>query len=415
MNRATGKNRYIYLAAGTVILLFLGLIYAWSIFRSPFNKIFEIWTVSELSMTFTISIIFFCLGGFLCGKLTARIKQCNIIRIAAALLFLGFFSVSRLDASQPRQSLIMLYIFYGVFCGTGVGMGYIAVISAVNRWFPGKIGFSSGIMLMGFGLGGMVLGSVVNLLIVNQGLLQTFFILAVTIAIILAAGSFFIRTPAAVQSAKPGSTAPDRPDFSPAQMLKSPAFWLFFTWGVTISSAGLLVINSAATIAAAYGAPAVLGLIVSVSNGGGRVLIGTLTDKIGRSKTMYIDSMCLLASGICLLMGAMQQNIIFIILGFVLVGTSYGGSPSLSSPVILLFFGPKYYAVNLSLNNFILIPAAIIGPPVSSTLQERSGGAYQSTFIMIIIFSVLAFILNATLKRFAEKQMDKKKARPSDH
>ena len=120
--------------------------------------------------------------------------------------------------------------------------------------------------------------------------------------------------------------------------------------------------------------------------------------------------MCLLASGICLLMGAIQQNVFFILVGFILVGTSYGGSPSLSSAVILLFYGPKYYAVNLSLNNFILIPAAIIGPLVSSALQERSGGAYHSTFIMIIVFSVLAFILNTTLKGFAKKLTDKKKA-----
>ena len=404
MSGTTGRKRYVYLTAGTIILLFLGLLYAWSIFRVPFNSIFN-WTVSELSMTFTISMICFCLGGFASGKLIALTKSKHIVLIAAALLFLGFFLTSRLDASEPRQSLIRLYIFYGVLCGTGVGMGYIAVISTVNKWFPDKTGFSSGVLLMGFGFGGMAFGGLVNVLIEAQGLFRTFFVLAVVNAIILTVGSFFIKTPEKSDYYhKAASNLPGMQSCSPSQMLKTRLFWVFCIWSVVLASAGLLVINSAASIATAFGAPAVLGLIVSVFNGGGRLLIGTMVDKIGRSKTMYVNSACLFGAGIFLFSGSLTHNVYLVFAGLLLIGISYGGTPSLMSSVIFLLFGPKHYAVNFSIGNFIVIPAAIIGPLISSTLQERSGGGYQSTFMMIIVFSIAALILNAVLNRLSDKQ-----------
>ncbi len=406
MENTYGNKKYLYLAAGTLIMLFLGLIYAWSIFRAPLNSIFTSWTATNLSLTFTISMIAFCIGGFVSGKLLKWIKNQYLVWIAAAMLFAGFFLCSRLDQSNPEQSLIKLYIFYGVFCGFGVGICYNAVISAIIKWFPDRPGFASGALLLGFGLGGLALGSVVNVLAASIGITIAFLVLAITAAVLLVLGSFFVKSPEASSHNIAVSDSQSRREYSPLEMLKTPVFWLFFTWNVIITSAGFLVINSAAVIAAAFGAPALLGLLVSVFNGLGRISFGSLLDKIGRTRSLYLSSAIMLIAGVCLYFGATTKNVILIFVGLLMVGMSFGSAPAMSSGVVNTFFGPKNYPVNFSINNFLVIPAAIIGPLISSVMQEKSGGAYNSTFIMVIVFAICAFALNALLNIAAKRNED---------
>jgi len=390
-------KRWLYLATGTLMLLFLGLIYAWSIFARPLNDNYSVWTPSEISLAFTISMIFFCIGGFASGKITRKFKAGTVMRLSALLLLVGYFGLSRLSIENPASSLRSLYLFYGVLCGGGVGMGYNSVLGSVNRWFIGKIGLSSGILLMGYGFGGMIIGSIVEVLIQNVGIFSTFQILGITVFIVITAGSYIIKTPDVVKM-------PDfnpiidkaksvKKDFTPNEMMKTRSFWIFFLWTVTISAAGLLVINSAASIAVTYGAPAVLGMIVSVFNGLGRVIFGQLFDRLGFSRAMIINNFTLMLAGGLLVMGSIYTSVVLIFTGLLLVGASYGGSPALASSVIHELFGPDHYAVNFSIRNFALIPAAIIGPMTSGLMLESSGGDYTLNFVMIIIFAILSLIL----------------------
>lgn len=398
-----GSKRWAYLTAGTVMLLFLGLLYAWSIFRAPLSAIYPGWTVSNLSLTFTISMTFFCLGGFAGGKLGRLLSAGNLMRIVAVLLFAGFFGVSRLSASAPGQSLVLLYLFYGVLCGSGVGIGYNVVISSVIRWFPDKPGLASGVLMMGFGLGGILLGGAVSGVIGAVGLMQTFLILSIAVAVVMLAGSFFVKAPQAAGGGAVAATG--QREYTAGEMMRSPAFWCFVLFNIAICSAGLLVINSAATIAVAFGAPSVLGLIVSLFNGGGRVLFGTVFDRKGRRMSMFLNCGCMLLAGAALALGAVSGSAVPVFVGLIFIGLGYGGSPALSSVVIRAFFGPKNYPVNFSLANFQLILAAAIGPMLSSALLERSGGEYLSTFIMIIVLSLVAFLSTALMNRFAPKNM----------
>ncbi|MBP7223150.1 MAG: MFS transporter, partial [Sedimentibacter sp.] len=112
----------------------------------------------------------------------------------------------------------------------------------------------------------------------------------------------------------------------------------------------------------------------------------------------------LVLSGIVLTYGSTYENIIFIFLGLLLVGISFGGAPSLTSSFIHSYFGEENYTVNFSITNFSLIPSAIIGPMISSLLLERSSGNYTSTFIMIIILGIFAFILKILLD-FSSKKL----------
>lgn len=403
------SKRWLYLITACVSFLFLGLIYAWSIFRAPFGELFPDWSVSQMSMTFTISMTFFCLGGFAGGLLTKKLSFRTRLLISAAMLFVGFFVVSMVNTANPGGSLAMLYVFYGVFGGGGVGLAYNGIIGAINKWFQDKIGLASGIMLMGFGLGGLVLGSVVNSMIGSIGLLTTFKILGVAIAIVCVLAAFLIKQASDEDSAyfaakstsvknAAASSVPSQ-DYTPSEMLRSARFWLMIIWLVLLNSGGLLVINSAANIAMAYGGTAVLGMIVSLFNGAGRIVAGTNFDKKGRKFATIINNAFMLSAGILLTIGGMTGKFLFIMLGLICVGLAYGGCPTITSAYINQAFGAKNFPTNFSIANFSLIAAALIGPNLSSVLLESAGGDYITNFYAIIALSVAALVFWVLVNR----------------
>jgi OFA family oxalate/formate antiporter-like MFS transporter len=393
-------KRGVYLLSGVIMLLFLGLLYGWSIFRPPLTGVYPSWTAPQLSLTFTLSMIFFCLGGFFSGKIGAKISSRALILASGTLLLAGFFGASRMRPEDPELSLAMLYLCYGVFCGFGVGIGYNAVIAAVTRWFPDRPGMASGLLMMGFGFGGIVLGSVVNLLVGRVGIFSAFLRLGAMVWIVMALGSFVVKAPPPPEKA---ARAGEGGDYPPSLMIRTGAFWCFFAYAVLTSSAGLLVINSAATIAISYGAPAVLGLIVGVFNGAGRLLFGAIYDRVGRRRAMCLNTGCMAAGGLCLLAGALAAGAPLIFLGLVFVGISYGGSPVMTSSVVYRFFGAPHYGVNFSVANFLVVPAAFIGPMISSAILEASGGVYTPAFVMLMILAAAAFALILLMNRVSGK------------
>lgn len=408
------NKRWVYLGMGTLTLLFLGLIYAWSIFRTPFGELFPDWSISQLSMTFTISMIFFCLGGFAGGLMSRKLSIRTRMLISAVMLLIGFFAVSMVKAESPGPSLTMLYVFYGVFGGGGVGFAYNGIIGTLNKWFPDKIGLASGIMLMGFGLGGLVLGSIVNSMIGSLGLLPVFKILGIAICVVCVLAAVIIKAPGSEEAAelavlasaaKAGrgeaeakETAPVK-NYSAGEMLKTPKFWFFIFWAILLNSAGLLVINSAANISVAFGGAAILGMIVSLFNGAGRIIAGNNFDRRGRFFSTLVNNAFMLAAGILLTLGGMTGAYIFILCGLVFVGLAYGGCPTITSAYINKAFGPANFPTNFSIANFSLIPAATIGPMISSALLESAGGSYNTNFYAIIGFSAAAAVFWVLLNR----------------
>ena len=407
------NKRWLYLGTACAAFLFLGLIYAWSIFRTPFGELFPDWSVSQMSMTFTISMTFFCLGGFAGGLMTKKYSLRTRMLISAVMLFAGFFVVSLVKPENPGMSLVMLYIFYGVFGGGGVGLAYNGIIGAINKWFPDKIGLASGIMLMGFGLGGLVLGSVVNSMIGSIGLLTTFKILGIAIAVVCVLAAFIIRQAtdedskyfaslAADTGKKAAASAPSA-DYTPGEMLRSSKFWLMIAWLVLLNSGGLLVINSAANIAVAYGGTAILGMIVSLFNGAGRIVAGNNFDRKGRKIATIVNNGFMLAAGILLTLGGMTGKFVFVMLGLIFVGLAYGGCPTITSAYINQAFGAKNFPTNFSIANFSLIAGALIGPNLSSALLESAGGDYITNFYAIIGLSAAALVFWVLINKANEK------------
>lgn len=389
------NKRWLYLGVATISTLFLGLIYAWSLFRAPFSEVFKTWTVAQMSMTFTISMIMFCLGGLIGGQLGKKFGVKMRILIAAVLLLVGFFMVSTLNPADASGSLMKLYIFYGIFGGGGVGIGYNAVITTITKWFPDKVGLASGIMLMGFGLGGLALGSVVTKFIAGIGIFSTFKLLAIAIFVVLLVAAIIIKAPEVPTAGASKTAAADdnTHHYTSAEMMKTSRFWIFFLWAIALNSAGLMVINSAANISVAYGGSAVLGMIVSLFNGAGRIVAGNNFDRFGRKTSSIVNNIFMIIAGALLIAGGVSYSLILVVIGLIFVGLSYGGTPTITSAYVNKAFGAKYFATNFSIANFSLIPAAIIGPIISAKLLEAAGGKYDSNFRALIVFTLVALAL----------------------
>jgi OFA family oxalate/formate antiporter-like MFS transporter len=422
------NKKWINLTAGTLMLLFIGLIYGWSIFSKFLAVIFVEWEPSQLRLPFTLSIVFFCIGGFVAGNLTKKLTNRTVIYISAIFLFAGFTLLSTmLKETEPGTSIIMLNIFYGVLNGFGVGLSYNAILSAVTPWFPGKTGIASGILLLGFGIGALALASLVTKLVESLGLFRTFFVLGALVAGVLVLGATFIKKPDSAtikkfakiaekagvakltensdnKTAKTTKPLVEKRDFTLKETVTTPTFWLFFLWNVLIGTGGLLVIGGAAQIAEAFGAAAVLGLIVSVFNGIGRPINGTSYDILGRGIAMSINSGIMCLAGAVLFFGAVTQNAVLIFIGLPLMGICYGGSPALLSAGTAGFFGQKHYAQNFGAATFCLVPAALIAQQIVAILQKGSDISYNSTFMAIIVLGLLAAMLNVIVTISAKRQ-----------
>lgn len=402
MSAKLQRDRWLRVAMGTIMMLTLGTLYAWSIFRAPFEARYPGWTASDLSLNFTISMVCYCVGGFLGGKLSRRTSNTVTALTAGGLIFIGFLGVSLLPVGDEETARWMLYLFYGVCSGLGTGLGYNAILTGVAGWFPDQNGLATGILLTGFGLGTMLIGQLADLLIPMLGLSSVFRLFAVGILILLAAGARLVHLPGPdVVLPPPPATAvvEGQRDYAPGEMIRRPSFWIFFTWNLLMCSSGLLVINSAANIASYYGAAAVLGLLLSVFNGASRIPFGVLVDRFGREKVMLLANGLLLLCGGLLTLGGVTHSAGLVLVGMLIMGVCYGNSVTIGTLVIRQFYGKEYYAVNLALVNCCAIPASFIGPMVSSVLQEAAGGDYATTFFMVLLFAIADFVVALFVKK----------------
>ena len=151
--------RWFYMVIGVVAMLFAGVLYAWSILKVPFSTDFG-WSVSELSLNFTLTMCTFCLGGLL-GSFLARKIGVKPAGIVAALLSGGGMA---LTGFLNGGSIALLYVTYAGLAGLGIGIAYNVIIATVSAWFPDKKGLCSGCLMMGFGVSTLLLGSVISVL-----------------------------------------------------------------------------------------------------------------------------------------------------------------------------------------------------------------------------------------------------------
>ena len=397
--------RWAYLVIGVVAMLFAGILYAWSILKSPFSAEFG-WGASNLALNFTLAMCFFCIGGLLGAQLAKRAGHKIAIIAAGVLAALGFI----LTSSLPGTSVVMLYITYGVLAGLGIGIAYNVVIATVSAWFPDKKGLCSGCLMMGFGASALVLGNVADSLMKNDliGWRTTYVILGIAIGVVLVIAALLLKKPGAdvvlpqPKAAKAaGSEAFERRDYTPAQMLCRASFWMAFICLVFLSAVGSSVISFAKDLALSVDAPESLAVtlvgVLSVCNGLGRIITGAVFDAIGRRKTMLAANILTICAAGVTLLAVSIHSLPLCIIGLCLTGMSYGSCPTTTAAFTSAFYGMKHYSTNMAFMTFNIMGGSLIAT-LSSKVLESSGG-YAAPFIMLLALTVVALVLNIFIRK----------------
>ena len=396
--------RWMYLVTGVVAMLFAGVLYAWSILKSPLAAEFGL-GASALSLSFTLAMSFFCIGGLLGAKLSAKAGHRAALLLAGGLSLLGFFLTSIL----PLSGGSFLYVTYGVLTGTGIGIAYNVVIATVSTWFPDKKGLCSGCLMMGFGASSLILGNAANALFHSSlGWRATYVILGLSICIVLVLAAFLLKKPgsetvlpqpAASQNASAETF--ERKEYTTRQMFCRPSFWMAFLCISFLAAVGSSVISFAKDLALSVHAPETLAVslvgVLSVCNGFGRILTGAVFDTIGRRKTMICANLLTIGAAAVTLLAVSIGSLPLCIAGLCLTGMSYGACPTITAAFTSSFFGMKHFSTNMACMTFTVMAGSLIAT-LSNRILEATGG-YTATFLMLLCLTVAALVLNLFIRK----------------
>lgn len=396
--------RWAYMVIGVIAMLFAGVLYAWSILKSPLAIEFG-WGPSELALNFTLAMAFFCAGGLLGARLSRSSGHKTALITAGILTAVGFVLTSLLR----DVSVGALYITYGVLAGLGIGIAYNVIIATVSAWFPDKKGLCSGCLMMGFGASALILGNATDAMFKSDlGWRVTYVILGVAIFVVLVLAGFILKTPSSelvfsknVKSKDTEREGFEQQDFTSGQMLCRPSFWMAFVCLSMLAAVGSSVISFAKDMALSVNAPEALAVslvgVLSVCNGIGRILTGAVFDIMGCKKTMLCANILTIFAAAVTLLAVSVSSLPLCIAGVCLTGMSYGSCPTITSAFTSSFFGMKHFSNNMALMTFTVMVGSFIAA-ASNKVMEATGG-YTATFMMLLLLTFVALVLNIFIRK----------------
>jgi len=380
-----------------ILLLFMGIGYAFSIFVVPIEQDLGL-TRADTSFVFTLCFVCFASGSLVTGFLVQKLSPALLLRTAACMFFGGFLLSTR------AAKLWQLYFTYSICAGFSIGIAYNIAISILPLYFHDKVGVATGILLMGFAMSTTVLGPVCESGLSKWGWRPVFLILGICGAVILLAASIIIHRPTKeqqdflVQKETSGGHAKEVP---PARLLKTKLYYVFLTIYITIGGIGMSLINHGAMtlqedLSVGASATALLIGLVCLFNGIGRVLWGMIYDRIGSAPCLRCLGFLLVLSMVLVLSSLLACSPVLFIAGMALALFCYGGSSSLAPILVRALFGDQYFSMNFAVTNVGTIILSCV-PALIGTIQTACG-SYFVPYVVLSGFSAVALIMTLIYK-----------------
>ena len=374
------RGRWIYPFAGTLMMLCIGNVYAWSVFSKPLQAIG--WTAGQTTLPFQLSIVIFTIAMIFAGRWQDKAGPKPVAIFSGVMMGLGFVLIKFLGQSQ-----LGMIICFSLIAGTGMGAGYVTPLATALKWYPDKRGMMSGVVVMGMGAGSIFGGMGGPILIEKFGVWNTFMFFGIVFGAIITVCGFILKNPpegytvqTSVEESKSKKTEEATSekaniDYSAREMLKTPTFYLMWLVFLIGTGGGLMVISQASPFGQVIVglSPVVAGsviMVLGIFNGLGRPTFGSLSDKIGRRNVIFIAFVVQLVALILVLPYA--DSYLIYAIGVSLMGFSYGGFLGTMPSITADYFGIKNVGLNYAWVYTGWGAAGYFGPQVGTVLVGGS-------------------------------------------
>lgn len=409
------KNRWLIALSAVGIHISIGSVYAWSNFTNPLIEQFG-WSTSQVQLTFSIAILFLGLSAAFFGSFVEKYGPRKSGLVAAL-----FFGTGILGSgfAVGISSLPLLYVFYGALGGIGLGIGYIAPVSTLVKWFPDRRGLATGLAIMGFGFAAAISSPIMEMLITSVGIEQTFYILGASYLTIMVLSSLYLEKPqegwmpAGFQEKLDTGKVQRKMDL--AQLTANEAvktkrfYYLWFMLFINVTC-GIAILSAAKPLAiesigmTTIQAAALVG-VLGIFNGLGRLGWATISDFIGRPNT-YTAFFVIQIAMFALL--PFTTNALLFQIMLAVVYTCYGGGFASIPAYIADIFGTKQLG---AIHGYILTAwaaAGLAGPMFAAYMKDQTG-SYEGSLLffagLFVIALIISVVIRVDIKRI--RSMDK--------
>ena len=381
------ENRWLIVLGTVIAQLGLGTIYTWSLFNQPLVNKFG-WQLSKVALTFSITSFALAFATLFAGKLQDKLGIRKLISIAGIIMGIGLMLTSRVT------SISMLYVMAGLIVGAADGIAYITTLSNCIKWFPEKKGLISGISVGAYGTGSLVFKYINASLISSKGVTGAFLYWGIMTMILILTGAQLLKDASSETVSVNNSSKGN--NFTVREMLKTRQVYLLFIVFFTACMSGLYLIGivkdigvQLAGLTPAVAANAVA--MVAIFNTAGRIILGTLSDKVGRLKVVLFTLTVTAIAVSVLSFVHLNFGIFFACVAG--IAFCFGGNITVFPAIVGDFFGLK----NHSKNYGIIYQGFGFGALSGSFIAALVGG-FKPTFTVVGILCIVSIVIVATIK-----------------
>lgn len=398
------KNRWLIALSAIAIHLSIGGAYAYSVYKKPIVTEMG-WSESNVTIAFTIMM---GLAGFMAalfGGLVEKLGPRKAAMVAAVLFGSGQAGAGFAIASD---SIVLYWLTYGMLSGIGMGIGYIAPVSTLVKWFPDRRGLATGMAVLGFGAGALITAPVAANLMESVGISTTYFILGACYFTLMMLGASYIAPPKdahALNISKYGDMkSSDLRELSARQAVKTKHFWMLWAMHLVNVTAGIMMISVASPMAqevvglSVAGAATMVG-IMGLFNGGGRLLWAASSDYVGRQNifVVFFTVQLIIFAVLPFTTNALLfQLFIFLVVSF--YGGGFSNLPAFASDL----FGTKQLGV---IHGYLLTTwslGGIFGPQLVSIIRNATNG-YNVVFYVFTGLMAVSLLISLLLRSEVNK------------